>query len=210
MRVLVFGASTAQGYWDSQGGWADRLKHYYDNLQMQDFSVDRPAVMNLGVSGDTSEQVLKRIGSESRARQNEKGLAIIIQVGSNNAAEQNGQLRSTSEDYQNNLGAIIKGAEEHTRKVMVVGFPAVDEAKTNPIGWADLYYKNENIAQFEKAAKEICEKSEVPFVPIHQEFQKRASSGKVLQAHDGLHPNNEGHQLIFELVQPVLDGLLNT
>jgi lysophospholipase L1-like esterase len=31
-----------------------------------------------------------------------------------------------------------------------------------------------------------------------------------LHAHDGLHPNDAGHQLIFELVRPELDKLLNT
>jgi lysophospholipase L1-like esterase len=208
MRVLVFGASSAQGYWDSQGGWADRLKHYYDEIQMQDFLVEQPRVMNLGVSGDTTAEVLKRISPEAKARQNQKGLAIIIQVGSNNAAEQNGQLRSSPESYQGELEAIIKKAEEFTYKVMVVGFPAVDEAKTNPIEWADMYYKNDNIATFEKAAQQISEKAEVPFVPIHQEFVRRMTAGNTMQAHDGLHPNDEGHKLIFELVRPVLDKLL--
>jgi lysophospholipase L1-like esterase len=202
MRVLVFGASSAQGYWDSQGGWADRLKHYYDELQMSDFSVEQPKVMNLGVSGDTARQVLSRIDSETRARQNAKGTSIVIQVGSNNAAEEKGQLRSTAEEYQAELEKIITKAKQLTGKVMVVGFPAVDESKTNPIAWADLSYKNANIQKLENAAKATAEKLGIPFVPVFESFKPG------MNAHDGLHPNDEGHQLIFELVRPELDKLL--
>src|SRR6185312_11396507 len=184
MRVLVFGASSAQGYWDSQGGWADRLKHYYDEIQMRDFSVDQPKVMNLGVSGDTAQQVLSRIEAETRARQNAKGVSIVIQVGSNNAAEQNGQTRTTSEDYQAELEQIIAKAKMLTDKVVVVGFPAVDESKTNPIPWADLYYKNKNIRKFETAAETAAEKQGVVFIPVFEKFKPEMS------AHDGLHPND--------------------
>lgn len=208
MRVLIFGASSAQGYWDSQGGWADRLKHYYDELQMQDWSIEQPRVINLGVSGDDSAAILKRIGPESKARENEKGLSIIVQVGSNNAVEQNGHLGSTIEKYQADLETIIKKVEEFTYKIIVVGFPAVDETRTNPVEWADLYFKNEKILKFEKAAQETSEKVDVPFVAIHQEFLKKMAAGDNLQAHDGLHPNSEGHQLIFELVRPQLDKVL--
>jgi lysophospholipase L1-like esterase len=208
MRVLVFGASSTQGYWDSQGGWADRLKHYYDELQMKDFSVELPHVMNLGVSGDTTKEILKRINDEIKARENEKGISVIIQVGSNNAAEIDGKTRSSTKDYQKELEELIKKAEEHTYKVLVVGLPAVDEAKTNPITWADMYFKNENIKMFEKAAGETAEAMEIAFVPIHGEFLKRMEEGESLQAHDGLHPNDEGHQMIFELVRPKLDELL--
>jgi lysophospholipase L1-like esterase len=206
MRVLVFGASSAQGYWDIEGGWADRLKKYYDQMQIRDFSVDLPAIMNLGVSGNTAADILRRVGPEAKARQNEKGLAIIIQVGTNNAAEQNGQLHSTIEDYQKELEAIIEKAKNFTDKVLIVGFPAVDESKTNPIAWSNIYFKNENILKFENAAKNCAEEAGVNFVEIHKEFLNRDVTK--LQAQDGLHPNDEGHKLIFELVRPRLDELL--
>ena len=200
--MLVFGASSAQGFWDSQGGWADRLKAYYDKLQMADFSAEQPRVMNLGVSGDSSQEVLKRIGPEASARQNEKGVAIIIAVGSNNAAETAGKTRTTTEEYQTELKQIIDKAKQLTDKVMVVGFPAVDETKTNPIAWADLYFKNFNIQKFETAAQATARQADVPFIPIFESFKPG------MNAHDGLHPNDEGHKLIFELVLPELDKLL--
>lgn len=204
MRVLVFGASTAQGFWDSRGGWVDRLKDYYDELQMRDFTTEQPQVMNLGVSGDSSQDVLERIGPEAGARKNEKGIAIIVQVGSNNAAVVNGRTRSTTEKYQEQLAKIIDESKKLTDKFLLVGLPAVDEAKTNPIAWVDWYFKNDNIERFEAAAKSAAERAGVTFVPIFEHFEQ----GMIAQ--DGLHPNDAGHQLIFELVQPHLNQLLKT
>jgi lysophospholipase L1-like esterase len=210
MRVLVFGASVAQGYWDSEGGWAARLQRHYDSQQMKDFTADLPRVMNLGISGDTSEQVLKRIGSESAARQNSKGISIIIQVGGNNAAEENGHTRTTSEQYQNEIKEIIQQAKKFTNKIMVVGFQCVDESKTTPVPWVDYHYKNSNMLVFEKAAQTICAQIHIPFVPVHEQFKQAVDNGNNLLSHDGLHPNDEGHKLIFELVRPELDRLLHT
>ena len=160
--------------------------------------------MNLGVSGDTAQQVQARIEAEAKARQNAKGISIIIQVGSNNAAEENGRTRTTPASYQSELEQIITKAKRLTGKVLVVGFPAVDEAKTNPIPWANLYFKNENIRKFEETAKIAAENQGALFVPVYEKF------GPEMNAQDGLHPNDAGHQLIFELVRPALDELLNT
>jgi lysophospholipase L1-like esterase len=208
MRVLVFGASSAQGYWDSKGGWADRLKQYYFDLRLKDLSVDQPGIMNLGVSDDTTTHVLKRMESEAEARQNAKGISFIIQVGSNNAAELDGKMRSTPEQYKTDLSQLVEKARQLSDKILVIGFPAVDEARTCPLIWApNMYFKNKNIRLFENVAATLCQEADIPFLALHEEFEK---SDKDLHAHDGLHPNDAGHQLIFELVRPELDKLLNT
>jgi acyl-CoA thioesterase I len=210
MRVLVFGASSIQGFWDTQGGWADRLKKYYDEQQFKDFTVERPHVMNLGVSGDTTTELLSRIKSEAEARQNDKGISIVIQIGSNNAAEENGRTRSTPEEFQVEFRKMIEETLDMTDKVVVVGFQAVNESLTNPVTWRPIFFKNKNIKIFENVAAEVSRKMNVPFVPIHDEFLRSTANGHQLLAHDGLHPNDEGHKLIFELVRPALDELLNT
>lgn len=210
MRVLVFGASSAQGYWDTKGGWADRLKLHYFGLQMRDFSKDIPKVMNLGISDDTTTHIINRIGHEAEARVNAKGLSFVFQIGSNNAATLAGRPRSTPEKYQTELKKIIDISKNYSNKALVVGFPAVDESRTNPLPWADMSFLNKDIVIYENAAKDLCEENEVDFVPIHGEFSSRISMGENLWSHDGLHPNDSGHQLIFELVRPALDDLLNT
>lgn len=203
----MFGASTVQGFWDSQGGWADRLKRYYDDIQLRDLSKDIPHVMNLGVSGDGSAELLKRIELETQARQNEKGIAVIISIGTNSSAILNGRPLSTKERFANELRQIVQAAKKYTDKIMVVGLPAVEEVKTTPIAWADMHFTNDRIIGYENQAKSAAEQEDVRFVGIHAAMSE---SNAVLQSHDGLHPNDAGHQLIFELVRPALDELLNT
>jgi lysophospholipase L1-like esterase len=210
MRVLIFGASSIQGFWDTQGGWADRLKQFYDEQQFKDFTIERPHVMNLGVSGDTTAELLSRLKPEAKARNNDKGISIIIQIGANNAAEEKGHTRSTPEEFKTELGKIIQEAASLTDKVLIVGFQAVDESLTNPVAWRPIFYKNKNIKIFEEAAAKVSTEMDIPFVPVHDKYLEISSSGQRLQAHDGLHPNDAGHQLIFELVRPALDKLLNT
>jgi lysophospholipase L1-like esterase len=205
MRVLVFGASSTQGYWDSRGGWADRLKLYYNEIQMKDFSKDMPKVMNLGISDDTTTHIIKRIGPEAGARMNAKGLSFIIQVGSNNAATLNGRPRSTPENYKSELQKIFDTARKYSDKILVVGFPAVDETRTDPLPWADMSFLNQDIIVYEDAAREISKANTLPFVPVHKEFLE---AGGNQWSHDGLHPNDAGQQQIFELGRPALDQLL--
>ncbi len=58
MRVLVFGGSTTQGFWDSEGGWVARLRKFYDLLQLEDLKKrDEPTVFNLGIAGGTSNTI---------------------------------------------------------------------------------------------------------------------------------------------------------
>lgn len=45
MRVLVFGDSITQGYWDTEGGWVKRIRSHYDLLQITDLNGrDEPTI----------------------------------------------------------------------------------------------------------------------------------------------------------------------
>jgi lysophospholipase L1-like esterase len=68
-----------------------------------------------------------------------------------------------------------------------------------------MSFLNQDIIVYEDAAREISKANTLPFVPVHKEFLE---AGGNLWSHDGLHPNDAGHQLIFELVRPALDQLL--
>jgi lysophospholipase L1-like esterase len=210
MRVLVFGASSAQGFWDSEGGWVDRLKKHYQKTQMQNFEADQPRIMNLGISGNTADDVINRMDAEAGARKDANGLAIIIQIGSNESALENDQPRLAPESYAINIETVIRKAMGYTRRVLVVGFPTVYELRTNPVAWAPLYYKNERILMFENTARQVSQTVGVSFVPVFEKFKNMSDNGTDLNAHDGLHPNDTGHRLIFELVQPELDKLLHS
>ena len=72
--------------------------------------------------------------------------------------------------------------------------------KTNPIPWhPERSYNNSSIEEYNQALKDICEKEKLQHIDIYKEFLKQADYKKLLE--DGLHPNDKGHQLIFEIVK---------
>lgn len=205
MRVLFFGASITQGMWDSQGGWVNRLRNYYDKKQLEDNEHnDEPTIFNLGVSGDTTKDLLQRFKHEAVARDRYGSAAFVFSIGTNNAAEGDGRIQSTPEEYVSDLQELVTQAKEISSKIMFVGLPPCDESRTTPCFWREVYYRNERIAALDDAAQAFCKQENIPFVSTRHLFTGREK--ELLE--DGLHPNDEGHKLIFELVRPQLDKLL--
>ena len=61
--ICIFGASITWGACDPEnGGWATMIKNYYEEK-------DGRSVYVLGVSGDTTEGLLKRLEIEALARE---------------------------------------------------------------------------------------------------------------------------------------------
>jgi lysophospholipase L1-like esterase len=84
MRILVFGDSIAYGAWDTQGGWVERLKCDAHLQTAQSRGANKLQIINLGIGGDTSTKILKRMHDEIVARKDPKWpLALIIGLGIN-------------------------------------------------------------------------------------------------------------------------------
>ena len=211
MRVLVFGASITQGFWDSQGGWVQRLRAHYDTKQIKNLTQDNPTIFNLGISADTTEDILRRFENETKARAR-KDMAFILTAGVNDAAIVAGQERSTTQKYKAQIEELIDKAKRYSPMVLCVGIGPCEERLTDPVPkyWHDdLRYTNEKLFKFEKIMRQVCAEEDIPHVAIFETMQAEIAKGRELLA-DGLHPNDAGHQLIFELVRPKLDELLNT
>jgi lysophospholipase L1-like esterase len=207
MRVLVFGDSITQGYWDSGGGWVERLRRYYDGLQIKDLKGrDEPTVFNLGVSADTSSEILVRIEAENTARQRPEQV-VVVQIGINDAAQTDSKAFIEIETYQSNLKAIAEKMQAAGARLIFVGLSAVNEHETTPVFWDAVYYRNELIQQYEKTMEQVSRDCKIPFFPIFDDFKKQLDAGEDLLA-DGLHPNDAGHKLIYELMRPRLDKIL--
>jgi len=179
-------------------------------MQVNDWSSERPTIFNLGVSGDGTVEILGRLENETRSRRTDRGLAFIFSVGINDSfIRGNGAINITPEQYSDNYKSMISIAKKYSDKIMILGLQYCDESKTRPVAWADIHYTNERVATFDSQAKKLAQEQNIPYVDIFKPFQESFAVGKNIYQ-DGLHPNNEGHQLIFELVRPALDKLLNT
>lgn len=210
MRVLVFGASITQGFWDTQGGWVNRLWEHYTSQQVKNLREERqPTVFNLGISGDTTKDVLGRFDNEVKARLwPGEDLLFIFAVGTNNAISYPDRRSEPSlDEYQAELESLVAKARKFSDKILFVEIVPCDEKLTKPVFGADIYYTNEKLGEVNKRMKAVCAKNNLNYVPTFDVFQNEAAKGRKLLS-DGLHPNNDGHKFIFQLVQPELDKLI--
>lgn len=211
MRVLVFGDSITQGYWDTDGGWVDRVRKHYDELQVTDLQGrDEPSFFNLGISADTSTDVLARITPEikARTRPHHKPPVIIIQIGVNDSCLREGRPYVSPDEYKRNLTAVIGQVKVLGAKLIFVGSSGCDDTKTNPVAWdTKFHYSSERIRAYEADMKLVAQEHDIPFIPVFEQFIAKFKQDMSILP-DGLHPNNAGHQIIAEIVLPRLQELL--
>lgn len=210
MRILFFGDSITQGFWSVEGGWVEKIRKHYDGISMRDLSQTiRPTVFNLGISGDTTRGLLKRIENETLARKWEDDpLVVAIAIGTNDDLFESDEQWVKPEEFRANLEKIVAILEPITTAILFIGNPACDEAKTTPVSWGDFSYTNHELARSEKAIAEVAESHGLAFVPIFDGFKAKLDSGEDLLM-DGLHPNDAGHKYMADCVLPALDQLID-
>jgi len=206
LQIFVFGDSITYGAWDIEGGWVAQLRKFLDEKRLADPDKYEFIVYNLGISGNDTYDLLERFEFEIKQRlDKEMETIVVFAIGENDAQFIHSQnsLRTTPDMYQANLQKLLKKAQAFTSKIVFVGLTPANEPKTTPIPWnKDKSYTNANIAQHSKVLQSFCKENKIPLIDF---FNKWLSTHylQFLDA-DGLHPNSEGHQKIYEAVKPIL------
>ncbi len=196
--LCIFGDSITWGTGASDsGGWADQLKVYY---QSTDSDVQ---IFNLGIPGDTAEDVLLRFQSEAGARQ---GTIALFAIGINDAQLRGEvgeeEVRVTDEEFKANILELVGEAARREMQVAFIGITRVDESRTLPVAWrSDRHYLNERIDLFDSIIRDICEDKELPYLSV-------ASALESEDLTDGLHPNTAGYDKLFGAILPFLEARL--
>ena len=194
MRICVFGDSIAFGHADYKyGGWVQKL-----NLYLLEKSDAEDSAYNCGISGDTTKDVLKRFDIEAKAREPD---IIIFSIGINDARYLNkpNNLETQPEQFKENLKQLLEMAREHTDKILFLGLTPIDESKTMPIPWDTVkFYPKENVHEFNKIIETFCEENNLLFIELINKLDPK-------NFEDGLHPDSESHNIIFETVKDFLE-----
>lgn len=186
-RVVIFGDSITWGASDHEkGGWVSRLNLEYLN------KFDDCQVYNLGISGDTSKNVLDRFSSEIAARTPE---VIIVAIGINDACLFKGVPQVSLSDFLINIKKIIEFARSVDAELGIIGLTRVYEEKTNPVDYDDDYsWENDIIDTYDQKLRELCGKESISYCDV----------SKVLNDSnlpDGVHPNDVGHEKLFKIIE---------
>jgi lysophospholipase L1-like esterase len=198
MDICVFGDSIAWGACDPvNGGWVEQLRHY---IWLQDKSSH---IYNLGISGNTTTDILGRIEVEAEWRAPK---VIIFAVGINDAQfiRPTNSHRISDDDFRDNLHRLYTIAKKYTRKIVFVGLTAVDESKVSPIPWnTDKTYENKNIQRLGRIIQEFCAENDLKFIPMNDLLDNS-------DLYDGAHPNTQGHAKMFEIIKSEIKKIIDT
>ncbi len=98
---------------------------------------------------------------------------------------------------------MLATAQEITDKILFIGLTPVEDKK-----FRQELYISKRVGEFEAVLRMIAAEHQVPIVQLFELFQADMSIGHQLFL-DGLHPNDEGHDLIYQEVKPALEALLS-
>ncbi|MBU1198963.1 MAG: hypothetical protein KKF46_08495 [Nanoarchaeota archaeon] len=198
--ILTFGDSIVFGRGEKPGtGWVGRLKNYFEE---QDFY---HAVYNMGIPGDTTSDLLARFEIESKSRihyfHTGDKYIIMFGIGTNDArCINNPENHQTEPDkFRKNIISLISKAKKHTKNIVFIGLLPVDESITNP--YEDTYFTNKLQKQYNDIIKECCKQENIEFIDLFDDWIN--IDYKVL-LDDGLHPNSEGYEKMYEQIKEFL------
>ena len=204
MRILVFGDSITQGFWDTDGGWVQRIRTVYDKETIKT-GYDLPTIFNLGISGNSSGDIVERFEAETEARYQDEKLGLVFAVGVNDSRTKSGVNFSEPKEYKSNLEKLLAMARKYSDKIVFVGLTPCVEERSNPVSWGDTGYTNDRIRVFNQILEDFCHDNALEFIDILTPFTEAGAKTELLP--DSLHPNNEGHQLIADIVLPRLQSI---
>lgn len=186
-RIIIFGDSIAWGAFDTEsGGWAHRLRQQYVA------EYDDCEVYVLGITGNTSSDVLKRFECESEARNPD---VVLFAIGINDSAIVKDKSWVSLEEFMQNINRLITRSHEVGYEVGFIGLTRVNEELTTPVQWDNNYhYENGLIKRYDERLKQICEKEEVLYCDVSTVIQNE-------ELFDGLHPNAKGHEKLFKVIE---------
>lgn len=204
MRVLVFGDSITYGAWDTQAGWVERIKCTAHEQTVQSEGKNKVQVINLGIGGDTSTKILKRMPAEIESRYSASWpFVFVITFGANDERSIDGKIETPVEQFEANVKEIIALAKQHSDKILFLGIPPIGKPV---VEFKGQEYSDERVKEYEQRLQAIVEDAGLPFVPIRPVFEQAGLDS--LYAYDFIHPNDKGHQLIADTIQPRLQEIL--
>lgn len=177
-RVLFFGDWLVAGVGDPTGrGWVGRVV-------AASFDLGLPlTAYNLGVRGETSEQVAARWHSEALPRllSGTDG-RIVLCFGANDTMIEHGRLRVTPERSCAALVRIIEGAMAIGLIPLVIGPAPVDDPE-----------QNERIRTLSDRFSKTCARLDVHFLGVVEHLTGCSIWMTQVAAGDGAHPAAEGY-----------------
>lgn len=203
MQIFAFGDSITYGSWDGEGGWVDRLKRVaYQYIENN--PEEWVEIYNLGIPGNTTDDLLKRFQLETEQRINSKDEHVFIfGLGANDAAYivENKEFNVGVDDFKRNLRTVLQQATNFGGKVIFLTITPVIEVGTENQSDGKIR-KNEFVGKYNEVIKDLGVEQGVVVLDVNSSFSLYGPDKFICD--DGLHPNSDGHGMLASLVKSVL------
>ncbi len=175
-------------------------------------------VHNAGIGGNTTRDAKKRFERDVLRR---KPRIVVMQFGINDAAVDVWKKPPATEarvplaEFESNLRGMIEQARAQGAKIILM--------TTNPLAWTDklkeLYcrapYRPDDpdgfdvpvLSRYNEVVRQLAKELSVPLVDVHAAYPSYAAKHNTSVDQlllDGMHPKDQGHQLVTELLVPVI------
>jgi acyl-CoA thioesterase-1 len=204
MYGLFFGDSITYGEYDGVfGGWVDILKRY--SLQKYNEGSGELILFNLGIGGETSEGLVKRIQNEISARNAEDGNMIFIGYGANDLAIKNGIQMVNPEDFKTNIWTAIQHAKIYSQDIYLVSILPFSKKVDGVVVASGKLRTNEEVLVYNQILKDIAIENSLSYIDFYSAFLE---DKEILLSKDGVHPNEKGYGMMAEIAIPIIEKYL--
>jgi len=207
-RIIFFGHSFVHGLWDRKGGWVQRLQKeiysdYLDNYETP-WDENYCNVFNAGITNENSRRLLSRFETDLKERKDDDDdqNLVLIQFGVNSAQIKNGKHVIPPEDFRSHIKQILKISKENAEKTIVLSEGYIDQNMMQD-NCMEGQIDDDILGKYEKIKQEVCKEESVDFIDFRDKVSEEEWKDKL---EDGVHPNTEGHKLIFENIKEELES----
>jgi lysophospholipase L1-like esterase len=185
MRICFIGDSFVNGTGDPKClGWTGRIcvaaKQSGSDL----------TYYNLGIRGDTTQDILYRWQAEVKCRLKiEHGGRIVFSFGTNDTTIENGTRRIKADESLNNTRQILTSARQ-MYPVMMVSPPPINDVE-----------QNLRTQELSSRIALLCQEINIPYLDVFTPLQNSSIWLEEVAAVDGAHPGAAGYGELAILVQ---------
>lgn len=202
---LFFGDSITYGEYDGVfGGWVDILKRY----ALQKFhegNGDELILFNLGIGGETTEGLLKRMPVELEARNSTDGNLVFLSYGANDLAIKEGVQIVSPEKFRNNIIAAVQHAQKFSRDIYLVSILPISKNIDGVVVGSGKLRSNEEVVVYNGILKNIAAEYSLTYIDFHSALLE---DKEVFLSADGVHPNEKGYGMMAEIAIPIIEKYL--
>lgn len=197
IRICFLGDSTTIGTGDTSFlGWPARVS----NAAWE--SGSDVTCYNLGVRGDTSEQIAARWRAECESRLiPDLAGAVVFSFGLNDSADQDGVRRVPLERSVETARALL-GESKSRWSTLWIGPSPIDESRQPVTGATGQRFdlRNERVREYNEAYRELAIDLAVPYLDLFTPLIEDDAFMASMKSGDAVHPTRKGYEIIAERV----------